>query len=140
MGLVPVILHYTRACPDLATQAWLEQGTPRLRSSERTNGLVNGTSDLPKRPLPKTHLGRNGPLGLPSLGPEDEHLWPLVLSGQALEEMHMVAEGVRATRMFVKIAPELNIEIPFLISLSQLLDGEIPVEEAVRSMVASYQD
>ena len=59
---------------------------------------------------------------------------------QALEEMHMVAEGVRATRMFVKIAPKLNIEIPFLISLSRLLDGEIPVEEAVRSMVASYQD
>jgi glycerol-3-phosphate dehydrogenase len=52
----------------------------------------------------------------------------------------MVAEGVRATRMFVKIAPKLNIEIPFLISLTQLLDGEIPVEEAVRSMVASYQD
>ena len=54
--------------------------------------------------------------------------------------MHMVAEGVRATRMFVKIAPKLNVEIPFLSSLSQLLDGEIPVEEAVRSMVASYKN
>ena len=31
---------------------------------------------------------------------------------EALDEMHMVAEGVRATRMFVKIAPKLNIEIP----------------------------
>ena len=58
---------------------------------------------------------------------------------QALEEMHMVAEGVRATRMFVKIAPRLDIEIPFLTSLSQLLDGDIPVEEAVRKMVASYE-
>ena len=58
---------------------------------------------------------------------------------QALEEMHMVAEGVRATRMFVKIAPKLDIEIPFLTSLSQLLDGDIPVEEAVRKMVASYE-
>ncbi len=59
---------------------------------------------------------------------------------EALDEMHMVAEGVRATRMFVKIAPKLNIEIPFLSSLSKLLDGEIPVEEAVRTMVASYQN
>jgi len=58
---------------------------------------------------------------------------------QALEEMHMVAEGVRATRMFVKIAPKLDIEIPFLTSLNQLLDGDIPVEEAVRKMVASYE-
>jgi glycerol-3-phosphate dehydrogenase (NAD(P)+) len=59
---------------------------------------------------------------------------------EALDEMHMVAEGVRATRMFVKIAPKLNIEIPFLSSLSKLLDGEIPVEDAVRAMVASYQN
>ena len=58
---------------------------------------------------------------------------------QALEEMHMVAEGVRATRMFVKIAPKLDVKIPFLTSLSQLLDGDIPVEEAVRKMVASYE-
>ena len=59
---------------------------------------------------------------------------------EALDEMHMVAEGVRATRMFVKIAPKLNVEIPFLSSLSQLLDGEIPVEDAVRKMVASYKN
>jgi hypothetical protein len=39
----------------------------------------------------------------------------------------------------VKIAPKLDIEIPFLTSLSQLLDGDIPVEEAVRKMVASYE-
>ena len=58
----------------------------------------------------------------------------------ALDEMHMVAEGVRATRMFVKIAPKLNIEIPFLYSLSLLLDGKLPVEEAVREMVASYEN
>ena len=58
---------------------------------------------------------------------------------EALDEMHMVAEGVRATRIFVKIAPKLDVEIPFLTSLSQLLDGEIPVEDAVRKMVASYQ-
>jgi hypothetical protein len=42
--------------------------------------------------------------------------------------------------MFVKIAPKLNVEIPFLSSLSQLLDGEIPVEDAVRLMVASYKN
>jgi len=59
---------------------------------------------------------------------------------EALDEMHMVAEGVRATRMFVKIAPKLNVEIPFLSSLSKLLDGEIPVEDAVRLMVASYKN
>ncbi len=59
---------------------------------------------------------------------------------EALDEMHMVAEGVRATRMFVKIAPKLNIEIPFLYSLSLLLDGKLPVEEAVREMVASYEN
>ena len=59
---------------------------------------------------------------------------------EALDEMHMVAEGVRATRMFVKIAPKLNIEIPFLYSLSLLLDGKLPVEEAVREMVASNEN
>jgi glycerol-3-phosphate dehydrogenase (NAD(P)+) len=58
---------------------------------------------------------------------------------EALDEMHMVAEGVRATRMFVNRAPTLNIEIPFLTALSGLLNGEIAVEEAVRAMVESYQ-
>ena len=58
---------------------------------------------------------------------------------EALDEMHMVAEGVRATRMFVDLAPSLDIEIPFLSALSGLLNGDIPVDKAVREMVEAYR-
>ena len=44
--------------------------------------------------------------------------------------MHMVAEGVRATRMFLNRAERLDIEVPFLSALGNLLDGE---EEVLNS-------
>ena len=49
-------------------------------------------------------------------------------------------EALALIQEIIDDAPKLNIEIPFLSSLSKLLDGEIPVEEAVRTMVASYQN
>ena len=42
---------------------------------------------------------------------------------QSLEEMHMVAEGVRATRMFLNRAPKLGVGTPFIEALGELLDG-----------------
>jgi glycerol-3-phosphate dehydrogenase (NAD(P)+) len=64
-------------------------------------------------------------------------------SGKSLEEslgeMHMVAEGVRANRMFLNRARRLNIQVPFLRALGDLLTGEAEVGEAVRRMVESYE-
>ena len=58
---------------------------------------------------------------------------------QALSEMTMVAEGVRAARMFSETASKNNWEVPFLGALCDLLDGEITAEESVRRMVESIQ-
>ncbi|MEE2747868.1 MAG: NAD(P)H-dependent glycerol-3-phosphate dehydrogenase [Candidatus Thermoplasmatota archaeon] len=55
----------------------------------------------------------------------------------ALGEMHMVAEGVRAARMFSERAADLNCDVPFINSLCALLDGTITAEECVRSMAES---
>jgi glycerol-3-phosphate dehydrogenase (NAD(P)+) len=54
---------------------------------------------------------------------------------EALEEMHMVAEGVRATRMFCERSEDNDITIPFTKSLNTLLDGHIDAEECCRRMV-----
>ena len=54
---------------------------------------------------------------------------------EALEEMHMVAEGVRAARMFGEAALDKGIEIPFTKALNTLLDGYIDAEECCRRMV-----
>jgi len=53
----------------------------------------------------------------------------------ALGEMHMVAEGVRATRMFRSEAQALGVEHPFLEAMAGVLDGEVGPEEAARRMV-----
>tara|TARA_B100000287_G_scaffold409160_1_gene436214 strand:+ start:92 stop:1105 length:1014 start_codon:yes stop_codon:yes gene_type:complete len=58
---------------------------------------------------------------------------------QALDEMHMVAEGVRATRMFLDRSNSMGHETPFLSVLGSILDGEIEIEDAVRKMVESYR-
>jgi len=55
---------------------------------------------------------------------------------QALEEMHMVAEGVRAARMFTDRAIDANLDIPFTKALNTLLEGDITAEECCRRMVA----
>ena len=49
-------------------------------------------------------------------------------------------KGLEQQGCSLKIAPKLNIENSFLYSLSLLLDGKLPVEEAVREMVASYEN
>tara|TARA_A100001037_G_scaffold288343_1_gene298824 strand:+ start:541 stop:1590 length:1050 start_codon:yes stop_codon:yes gene_type:complete len=54
---------------------------------------------------------------------------------EGLAEMHMVAEGVRAARMFRKRAAQVGCYAPFTESLNKLLDGEISAEECVREMV-----
>ena len=54
---------------------------------------------------------------------------------EALEEMTMVAEGVRAARMFRDRAIDQGIEIPFTKALNTLLDGDIEAEECCRRMV-----
>ena len=55
---------------------------------------------------------------------------------QALEEMVMVAEGVRAARMFRDRAIDMGISIPFVVAVNTLLDGYIDAEECCRRMVA----
>ena len=54
---------------------------------------------------------------------------------QSLNEMHMVAEGVRATRMFLARAPKLGVKTSFIGALGELLDGRIEAEDAVKMMV-----
>ena len=53
----------------------------------------------------------------------------------ALGKMHMVAEGVRATRMFLARAPKLGVKTSFIGALGELLDGRIEAEDAVKMMV-----
>ena len=57
---------------------------------------------------------------------------------QALDEMHMVAEGVRAAQMFGERAEALKIQIPFTKALNTLLEGYIDAEECCRRMVALH--
>lgn len=54
---------------------------------------------------------------------------------EGLAEMHMVAEGVRAARMFRQKATQVGIPAPFIEALNELLDGHISAEECVRRMV-----
>ena len=57
---------------------------------------------------------------------------------EALEEMTMVAEGVRAARMFRDRAIDQGIEIPFTKALNTLLDGDIEAEECCRRVWFSW--
>ena len=54
---------------------------------------------------------------------------------EALAEMTMVAEGVRAARMFIRRAEDENIDIPFTKAINTLLDGDINAEECCRRIV-----
>ena len=57
----------------------------------------------------------------------------------ALSEMHMVAEGVRATKSFLDYSKKIDTPTPFLSALWSLLEGKSEVEDAVRKMVESYR-
>ena len=46
--------------------------------------------------------------------------------------MVMVAEGVRAARMFRDRAIDMGIDVPFVIALNTLLDGYITSKSAVQ--------
>ena len=72
--------------------------------------------------------GRNRTLG--------EKLGTGLTLEQALGEMVMVAEGVRASRMFGQRAEENNLQAPFCQSLNKLLDGELEAVECVRRIIA----
>ena len=54
---------------------------------------------------------------------------------EALAEMTMVAEGVRAARMFIRRAEDESIDVPFTTAINTLLDGEIDAEECCRRIV-----
>ena len=49
--------------------------------------------------------------------------------------MTMVAEGVRAARMFITRADDEGISVPFTKAINTLLDGEIDAEECCRRIV-----
>ena len=52
-------------------------------------------------------------------------------------EMNMVAEGVRAARMFRSEAQARSVEHPFLEALVRVLDGKLAPRDAVRRMAAT---
>ena len=56
--------------------------------------------------------------------------------GEALAEMTMVAEGVRAAKMFIKRAEDENIDVPFTKAINKLLEGTIDAKECCRRIVA----
>jgi glycerol-3-phosphate dehydrogenase (NAD(P)+) len=55
---------------------------------------------------------------------------------QALDEMVMVAEGVRAARMFTDRGNEMGLEIPFVKAVNTLLDGELLPDDCVKRIVS----
>ena len=55
----------------------------------------------------------------------------------ALDEMVMVAEGVRAARMFGERAEMLGLAVPFIRALNALLDGEMDADACIRQMAES---
>lgn len=61
-------------------------------------------------------------------------------AGQSLEEAMagsvMVAEGVRATRMFAELAAKRGVTTPFIAALTDLLDGGSTAEDCVRRLMA----
>ena len=84
-----------------------------------------------------------GDLYVTSTSPSSRNrtLGEMLGSGLSLEEalgkMHMVAEGVRAARMFLSRAAIQGIPTPFLHAICDFLDGGISVDEALSRMIES---
>ena len=53
---------------------------------------------------------------------------------EALDEMVMVAEGVRAARMFGTRSTDIGLKTPFIEVVNNLLDGKINAEECCRQI------
>ena len=121
-------------------------GGDNLKAALVTVGFAEGQRLLPMMgALPETAFGPAGlgDLYVTSTSPRSRNrtLGEKLGSGKTLEqsmaEMVMVAEGVRAARMFSERAGEVGCEVPFIKALCALLDGEISAEECVRSMAES---
>tara|TARA_B100000131_G_scaffold169617_1_gene163876 strand:- start:1384 stop:1593 length:210 start_codon:yes stop_codon:yes gene_type:complete len=55
---------------------------------------------------------------------------------EALSEMVMVAEGVRAARMFAERAEKDGIDVPFIKAVNTLLNGDLTAEDCARRIVS----
>ena len=120
-------------------------GGDNLKAALVTIGFAEGQRLLPLMGAqPETAFGPAGlgDLYVTSASPfhlEIEHWaknWARASLWEGLAEMHMVAEGVRAARMFKERAT-VGCDVPFINSLCALLDGEITAPECVRSMAES---
>ena len=121
-------------------------GGDNLKAALITVGFAEGQRLLPMMGAkPETGFGPAGlgDLYVTSASPRSrnrtlgEKLGTGISLEEALEEMHMVAEGVRAARMFTERAASLGCDVPFIDSLCALLDGTISAEECVRTMAES---
>jgi glycerol-3-phosphate dehydrogenase (NAD(P)+) len=54
---------------------------------------------------------------------------------EALGEMVMVSEGVRATRMFAERMKSDNVEVPFVTAVLSLIEGDATASEAIVAML-----
>ena len=121
-------------------------GGDNLKAALITVGFAEGQRLLPLMGArPETAFGPAGlgDLYVTSASPRSRNrtLGEKLGTGKSLEEalgeMHMVAEGVRAARMFAERAASLGCAVPFIDSLCALLDGAITADECVRSMAES---
>lgn len=58
---------------------------------------------------------------------------------QILDEMEMVAEGVKTTRSARELAEKMGVEMPILEQIHKVLYGDIPCAEAVQALLARDQ-
>ena len=56
---------------------------------------------------------------------------------QAMADTVMVAEGVRATRLFAELAAANEVEVPFIAAIAALLDGELDSTGCVHRLLSS---
>ena len=123
-------------------------GGDNLKAAMVLSGYSEGLRILGERGAdPNTAFGPAGigDLYVTATSPRSRNrtLGEMLGSGKSLEEslqeMHMVAEGVRATRMFLNRSERMGHQTPFLTTLGMLLDGDIAVEDAVRKMAGAYE-
>ncbi len=121
-------------------------GGDNLKAALITVGFAEGQRLLPMMGAqPETAFGPAGlgDLYVTSASPRSRNrtLGEKLGNGKTLEEslgeMHMVAEGVRAARMFSEKAAEIGCDVPFINSLCALLDGTVSADECVRTMAES---